>query len=48
MVAAKGGNLGIGHPAGQQPEQPLGAVTAPLRLFRRNEPLALMPHVFVQ
>jgi protease-4 len=26
----------------------LGAVTAPLRLFRRNEPLALMPHVFVQ
>ena len=25
----------------------LGAVTAPLRLFRRNEPLALMPHVFV-
>jgi protease IV len=26
----------------------LGAVTAPLRLFRRTEPLALMPHVFVQ
>ncbi len=26
----------------------LGAVTAPLRLYRRNEPLALMPHVFVK
>ena len=26
----------------------LEAVTAPLRLFRRNEPLALMPHVFVK
>jgi protease-4 len=26
----------------------LNSVTAPLRLFRRNEPLALMPNVFVQ
>ena len=26
----------------------LDAVTAPLRLFRRGEPLALMPNVFVR
>ena len=28
--------------------QAINAVTAPLRLFRRGEPLALMPHVFVK
>jgi protease-4 len=26
----------------------IGAITAPLRLFRRNEPLALMPHVYIK
>jgi protease-4 len=38
----------IGALLGEQNARSIGAVTAPLRLFRRNEPLALMPHVFVQ
>ena len=29
-------------------QQALGALTAPVRLFRRGEPLALMPYVFVR
>ena len=29
------------------PARALGAATAPLRLFRHGEPLALMPGVFV-
>jgi protease-4 len=33
---------------GAENARALGAVTAPLRLYRRNEPLALMPHIFVR
>ena len=29
-------------------DRALGALTAPVRLFRRGEPLALMPYVFVR
>ena len=34
--------------AGGAEQQALGALTAPVRLFRRGEPLALMPYVFVR
>ncbi len=41
-AAALGGLLGIRDPRALQ------TVTAPLRVFRRGEPLALMPNVFVR
>jgi protease-4 len=34
--------------AGGAERQALAAITAPVRLFRRGEPLALMPYVFVR
>jgi protease-4 len=37
-----------GSLAGGAERQALGALTAPVRLFRRGEPLALMPYVFVR
>jgi protease-4 len=38
----------IGALLGGPNARAIDAVTAPLRLFRRGEPLALMPHVFVK
>ena len=33
---------------GSRADAAVGALTAPVRLFRRGEPLALMPFVFVR
>ncbi len=33
---------------GAQGQRAIGAISAPLRLFRRGEPLALMPYAFVR
>jgi len=41
------GRVSIGALIGGPHGRAIDAVTAPLRLFRRGEPLALMPHVFV-
>jgi protease-4 len=38
----------LGALLGLQDPRALQAVTAPLRVFRRNEPLALMPNVFIR
>jgi protease-4 len=46
-----GGRLGVGTwslLAGRAEREALGALTAPVRLFRRGEPLALMPLSFVR
>jgi protease IV len=40
--------IGIGALLGGPNGRAIDAVTAPLRLFRRGEPLALMPHVYVK
>ena len=42
MAAAIGSMLGLKDPRGLQ------ILTAPLQIFRRGEPLALMPNIFVQ
>jgi hypothetical protein len=34
--------------AGGADQRAIGALTAPVRLFRRSEPLALMPFAFVR
>ena len=34
--------------AGRQDARAIAALTAPMRLFRRGEPLALMPYTFVR
>ena len=42
VVAAVGAMLGFKDPRGLQ------MLTAPLQIFRRGEPLALMPNIFVK
>jgi len=41
------GAFGLPWASGGEPGRALGAAVAPLRLFRRGEPLAIMPHVAV-
>lgn len=43
-----GSGASIGTLLGGQNARAIDAVTAPLRLFRRGEPLALMPHVWMR
>lgn len=42
------GQMGLPWALGRGERQALGMLTAPLRLFRRGEPLALMPNVFLR
>jgi len=40
--------MGLGMLLGIKDARPLQTLTAPLRVFRRGEPLAIMPNVFVR
>ena len=40
--------MGLGMLLGIKDPRPLQALTAPLRVFRKGEPLAIMPNVFVR
>jgi protease-4 len=42
------GSAGLGTLLGRQERQALATLTAPLTHFRRGEPLALMPNIFVR
>lgn len=42
------GRVGLGSFLGPQGRRAAGALTAPLRLFRRGEPLALMPGTYIR
>ena len=48
LTAQFGAGAGWSLLAGQAERQALAALTAPARLFRRNEPLALMPYTFMR
>jgi protease-4 len=47
-LARTDSSAALGALVGRPNAQAIDAVTAPLRLFRRGEPLALMPNVFVK
>jgi hypothetical protein len=40
--------IALGVLLGSRDQRALQTLTAPLRLFRRGEPLAIMPNVFVR